>query len=1349
MLFGLMEAGVAQAPSFSWATKGGGPSQDYVRGLASDGMGNTYVAGNFYQSATFGNITLTGDSVDQLAFIAKYNSSGTVVWAKSGSISPRQAYAYGAAADNLGNVFIVGASAINFPDMFVTKYDSAGNVTWTRRSASPPNTDVRGTGIAVGPDGSVYVTGFFEYGSATFGTNTVGSAGQLDVFLAKYDSAGTGLWARRAGGLYDDSGSCITVDPQGNVLLGGMFSLQASFGGIALNGSGDPENFIAKCDSQGNFQWAKRIGGASFSDSRYQSYRGIAADSQGNAYFVGSFNSTSISGFVAKFDSLGAVMWMRSMAAGPASVAVDAFANVYFGGSFGGSVTLDSQTLTSAGGNDTFVFKLNNSGTAIWAKQAGFVFDDICNGVAVDPAGNVLLAGYFHGTTKFDTNTISGNGDDAFVAKLGNNTVPLFPVIQSQPQNQSVSPGATVTFGVVASGAPPLQFQWRFNGTNIASATNALLTITNALLANAGSYDVVASNAAGSTNSAVATLTVLPGTPNFADNFADRGIMIGFTNYVTGNSSLYTEEPGEPAHADRKGAHSGWLTWTAPDNGSCVMDTLGSSFDTVLAVYTGLAVSNMTLVAANDDVQPGTLQSRVAFSAAAGVAYQIAVDGYAAADSGNIVFHMSFSNSIPIITAQPQNRSVLAGTNTTFAITALGVQPLNYQWRFNGSDLADATNASYTINNVQPANAGSYAVVVANSYGSVTSVVVTLTVFRRPAIAFQPQNVTVTAGDSAAFNVSASGTPPLSYQWRFNGSDIAGAFSASLTISNTQPAQAGPYIVVVSNPYGSITSAVATLAVNFSLMVNTNGNGSVSRNPNQGNYAPNSLVNLTATPGAGAFFVNWSGDASGTTNPLPVTMTSNKLVTANFAATSLLLSAQGSGTIGKSPDRAFYSLGEQVTLTTTASRWYAFNHWLDGSTANPRVVVIGPSNSYTAIFTPTQPLETLTFGGISRTAPVGMPAVFVDGVFIVAGGVTNFDAAQVELVSSLTNETILFSLDDSTPGLSSTYYEGPFMLRQDATVRAAAFTADLTQSVESDPIEIVIVRSETLTVRTAGGGAVTRSPDAARYVSGSEVALSAAPDPGWTFVQWLGDLSGANPEASLTLSRDKCVEAVFGTTLSMNALGNGSVLVTPQADIYPYGTVALITAVPQAGNYFAFWGSAASGTNDPLNFSVTNAQSTVTAVFQPLSAGQFALAVIVDGFGLVTNVPRGNRFTNNAHITLKAIPDADQQFLGWSGDANGTQDVINVVMSQSRIITAQFTKRPSLTFPPCVAVNSGEDVPVWLTGGWGAIFGIESAPTLDGPWASYLTLTNQFGRTQWLAPRPTNESQRFYRAVRE
>src|SRR5205814_629637 len=139
----------------------------------------------------------------------------------------------------------------------------------------------------------------------------------------------------------------------------------------------------------------------------------------------------------------------------PSSVRVDSLGNVYFSSAFSGSLSWGGATFTSAGASDALVSKLNPSGNVIWAKQAGFIFDDRCNDLALDSAGNVVLAGYFYDTTKFDTNTITGNGDDVFIAKLGNNTIPLYPIIQTQPQSLCVSPGATANFGVVASGAPP------------------------------------------------------------------------------------------------------------------------------------------------------------------------------------------------------------------------------------------------------------------------------------------------------------------------------------------------------------------------------------------------------------------------------------------------------------------------------------------------------------------------------------------------------------------------------------------------------------------------------------------------------------------------------------------------------------------------------------------------------------------------------------------------------------------------------------------------------------------------------------------------------------------------------
>src|SRR5439155_18057898 len=106
------------------------------------------------------------------------------------------------------------------------------------------------------------------------------------------------------------------------------------------------------------------------------------------------------------------------------------------------------------------------------------------------------------------------------------------------------------------------------------------------------------------------------------------------------------------------------------------------------------------------------------------------------------------------------------------------------------------------------------------------------------------------------------------------------------------------------------------------------------------------------------------------------------------------------GTVAKAPDKPFYNFGDQVTLMATAGRWFSFTQWSDGPTINPRVITIGTSNSYTAIFSATTAVETLTFVNVSRTAPVGMPAIFVDGEFVLTGTVTRLDAAEVSMLTT-------------------------------------------------------------------------------------------------------------------------------------------------------------------------------------------------------------------------------------------------------------------------------------------------------------------------------------------------------------
>jgi hypothetical protein len=148
-------------------------------------------------------------------------------------------------------------------------------------------------------------------------------------------------------------------------------------------------------------------------------------------------------------------------------------------------------------------------------------------------------------------------------------------------------------------------------------------------------------------------------------------------------------------------------------------------------------------------------------------------------------------------------------------VKATGTAPLSYQWRKNGANIAGATSASYTTPATTAADNGTlFSVVVSNSAGSVTSNNATLTVKTPPTITTQPANKTVKVGQTAKFSVTATGTKPLSYQWRKNGVNIAGATSTSYTTPATTSADNGAlFSVIVTNSIGSVTSNNATLTV--------------------------------------------------------------------------------------------------------------------------------------------------------------------------------------------------------------------------------------------------------------------------------------------------------------------------------------------------------------------------------------------------------------------------------------------------------------------------------------------------------------------------------------------------------
>jgi hypothetical protein len=171
----------------------------------------------------------------------------------------------------------------------------------------------------------------------------------------------------------------------------------------------------------------------------------------------------------------------------------------------------------------------------------------------------------------------------------------------------------------------------------------------------------------------------------------------------------------------------------------------------------------------------------------------------------------------PTITTQPANVTVTAGQPATFSVAATGTAPLTYQWTKGGMNVG-MNSATYTTAATSAADNGAkIQVVVSNSDGRVTSMMATLTVTAaavKPAIATEPLNVTVTVGQTATFTVVATGTAPLTYQWK-KGTTNVGANSATYTTPATTSADNGDkYQVVVSNSAGSLTSSTATLTVN-------------------------------------------------------------------------------------------------------------------------------------------------------------------------------------------------------------------------------------------------------------------------------------------------------------------------------------------------------------------------------------------------------------------------------------------------------------------------------------------------------------------------------------------------------
>lgn len=340
------------------------------------------------------------------------------------------------------------------------------------------------------------------------------------------------------------------------------------------------------------------------------------------------------------------------------------------------------------------------------------------------------------------------------------------PSITTQPANAAVLLGQPAIFAVAASSPTASTYQWSRNGVALPGATAASYTTPATLETDQDArFTVTVTNGGGSVTSAQAILTVnIPAgvVTHPVSQSVNAGSQVTFLVVARGTAPItYQWRRGATAIP---GATSPSYTFTAAASDN------GIAFDVLVINAFGNVTSNSAILTVT---------------------------------------------SAPVITTQPANQTVNAPAGATFSVVATGQAPLTYQWRRDGVSLPGQTSATYTLaSTVGSDNGARFSVVVTNAQGSTPSNEAVLTVRVAPAISTQPAPQTVPVGQSATFNVTASGTAPLTYAWRRNGTAIPGAVSASYTTpAATLGDQGALFSVMVSNAAGSATSSSAILTV--------------------------------------------------------------------------------------------------------------------------------------------------------------------------------------------------------------------------------------------------------------------------------------------------------------------------------------------------------------------------------------------------------------------------------------------------------------------------------------------------------------------------------------------------------
>lgn len=435
--------------------------------------------------------------------------------------------ATGIAVDASGNVYVTGwfasdtlsigttmllNSGTASSDLFMAKLDPSGNEMWAFSKGSTGND--RGQDICVDASGNIFVTGWYASPSINFGNGplTNSGSGTNDIFVVKFNSAGSALWSKTIGGTNNEAAYACKTDATGNLYVTGSYaSASINFGAGALTNTqtGFHDFFLNKYDASGNSLWSRTASGM-YDDIGYS-----IAISGANVYVCGAFGSPTVQFgttpalsnpgnptsdiFLAQYTASGTANW--SLRAGGVDdelgrcIAADANGNVYMTGNYiSANINFGTGTLTNngQGTKELYVAAFNSSGNCTWSLSVGSTGDECGYGIASSPNADMIYVGgmFNSGFVVFGSTTIyKGCGDDVFIAKFGTvtgvqenlqtgNSFIVYPNPAADVIHVNV-PNATVCEIFDATGKIVLTSSATAAGINVAALPPGIYFITN------------------------------------------------------------------------------------------------------------------------------------------------------------------------------------------------------------------------------------------------------------------------------------------------------------------------------------------------------------------------------------------------------------------------------------------------------------------------------------------------------------------------------------------------------------------------------------------------------------------------------------------------------------------------------------------------------------------------------------------------------------------------------------------------------------------------------------------------------------------------------------------------------